>query len=82
MKKRKKKSAEILMQVASNLQFEDSLCNLAKVYLLHKSYYMFLFATLPKLQHQAPLQAPTQLPLNPWLKDTHRFVPFQLGFLL
>ena len=43
---------------------------------------MFRFATLPKLQHQAPLQAPTQLPLNPWIKDIHTVVHFQLEFLV
>ena len=38
-------------------------------------HYSFLcwvgFATPPKLQEEAMLSTPTQLPLNPWIKDTY-----------
>lgn len=45
---------------------------------------LMAFATLPKLQEWTVMPAPTQLPLNPWIKkkntQTH-IAPFQLALL-
>ena len=49
---------------------------------LHGSMLRIAFATLPKLWEQAMLPAPTQLPLNPWIKNTETqlFMLFNLSF--
>lgn len=39
------------------------------------------FCYLPLLWERAMLPAPFQLPLNPWIRDTHIVVHFQLAFL-
>ena len=61
----------VLLWVTIALRFQWPKLGPVSFFLIECGFLHVAFATLPKLQEQTTLPAPTQLPLNPQINDTH-----------